>query len=62
MPKNKFQVIEECIWALKELGYTMDDKVYRAMIVERALLETIGKSPVRPILLVKSCKLNGLGL
>ena len=62
MHKTKLQVIEECIWALKELGYTLNDKVYRAMVVERAVLEKTGKSPSKPLLLVKSSELNDLGI
>lgn len=59
---SKYKIIEECIWALKQSGYTLDDPVYRAMVVERALLEKTGKSPVKPLIVCKTRIKNPLGL
>ncbi len=37
--KKKYKLIEETLFKFRQLGYTMDDKVYRALVVERSKLE-----------------------
>jgi hypothetical protein len=36
---GKYEAIEKSLSVLKSVGYTIDDKVYKALIAERARLE-----------------------
>ena len=36
---GKYEAIEKSLAILKSVGYTIDDKIYKALIAERARLE-----------------------
>jgi hypothetical protein len=37
--KEKYKLLEETLFKLRQLGYTINDEVYQALVKERALLE-----------------------
>ena len=37
--KRKYLTLEQTLWKFRELGYTADDIVYRALVAERDVLK-----------------------